>query len=234
MNRQKSFLFIGLLTFPILLLTCKKDDFGSQYDINTLGIPKFINNDFIELSKVTRISKFRSGTGHDYSDSFETCRSMKHYYSLEPGWEPTNNFTSNIYSPVKGDIFKIETENNGADFQIWIRAKEYPAFTIIIFHVILTNSIKKGTKLNAGQIIGTVTGTDIAVQVNTAKGTRYISYFDIMTDNIFSHYQNRGLSNRSDLIISKEIRDENPINCNGEDQFPNQYETRNSDWAFLN
>ena len=47
------------------------------------NVPKFITADFIDLSGVTSISKFRSGAGHDYSDSDEKCRSMKHYF--QPG-----------------------------------------------------------------------------------------------------------------------------------------------------
>ena len=33
-----------------------------------------------ELDKIDKISKFRSGIGHDYWDDFENCRSMKHYF----------------------------------------------------------------------------------------------------------------------------------------------------------
>ena len=91
-------------------------------------------------------------------------------------------------------------------------------------------------KVNAGEMIGTVTGTDIAVYVNTPEGVRYISYFDVMTDNLFTLYQLRGLIDRNAIIISKETRDANPImiNCNSQDPFPNQYDRRNDDWVFLN
>jgi hypothetical protein len=232
--KRKIILYLTVITLMPVLSTCEKNDIDPEYDINTLGIPKFINNDFIELSKVIRISKFRSGTGHNYSDEFESCRSMKHYYSLDTTWAPTNNFISNIYSPVKGEIVKTEEENNDIRHQIWIKADEYPAFSIVLFHVNISNSIKLGNKVDAGEIIGTVTGTDIAVQVNTPEGLRFISYFDVVTDDVFTQYQNRGINNRNDLIISKEIRDANPIQCvNDQDPFPNQYDRRYDDWIIF-
>lgn len=44
------------------------------YNVNDRGIPKFVPMNYIELSKISRISKFRSGAGHDSSDDFERCR----------------------------------------------------------------------------------------------------------------------------------------------------------------
>lgn len=233
--KRRIILFLKvMILLPVILSSCNKNEVDPQYDINSLGIPKFINNDFIELSKVERISKFRSGAGHDYSDDFESCRSMKHYYSLDTSWEPTNNFISNIYSPVKGEIVKLEKENNSNGYQIWIKSDEYPAFSIVLFHVIISNSIENGMEVDAGETIGTVTATDIAVHVNTPEGERFISYFDVVSDNIFAQYQSRGINDRNDLVISKEIRDTNPISCdNDQDPFPNQYETRYDDWIFL-
>ena len=45
---------------------------------------QFIQADFIDLEKIVAISKFRSGSGHDFSqETDETCRSMKHYYNVQ-------------------------------------------------------------------------------------------------------------------------------------------------------
>src|SRR5262249_2384306 len=41
-------------------------------------IPKFLQADYIDLCQIGSISKFRSSEEHDYSDAFESCRSMKH------------------------------------------------------------------------------------------------------------------------------------------------------------
>src|SRR3990167_11035872 len=87
-------------------------------------LPQFIQADFIDLEKVASISKFRSGSGHDFSKgSGETCRSMKHYFNVpRPEWigqlisknggiapEPDGKTDISIYSPVDGKIISIES-----------------------------------------------------------------------------------------------------------------------------
>jgi hypothetical protein len=47
------------------------------YDLNSNGIPRFVQADYIELAKIGQISRFRSGVGHEYSDAIEFCRSMQ-------------------------------------------------------------------------------------------------------------------------------------------------------------
>ena len=72
-----------------------------------------------------------------------------------------------------------------------------------------------GTQL--GTHIGSQTMSDISVIVNdpTRQG-RMVSYFDALTDSVFSQYQNRGVNNRDELIIPKAVRDANPLSCSGE------------------
>lgn len=221
----RTFLFIIMCMF---CLSCKK------YDVDTNGIPKFVKVDFIELGKITRISKFRSGSGHNYTDDFETCRSMKHYFSMDTSIEPQNILITNVYSPISGKIIRLQNENNTDTKQIWIKSEEYPAFVFRIFHVNCNKTIKFGTHVSPGTILGSTTNTDIAVIVRTTNGKKLISYFDVMSDTLFANYIVRGVSNRNDLIISKEERDFNPIECEGDKQFPNQFNTFNSDWFFLN
>ncbi len=202
----------------------------SGYDFETNGIPKFAADNYIELSKITRISKFRSGEGHDYSDSFEACRSMKHYY------QPYSNVSwadVKIYSPVAGKIEKLDVEWAGT--QVHIVPDAYPDFKIILFHVNLNPSLVVGSKLVSGQQIGTHIGSqttsDITVSVNTTKGFRLISWFDIMTDALFDQYKNRGILTRSSVIISKADRDASPLSCTGE-AFANKGIIEN--WVNLN
>ena len=68
------------------------------YDLESLGIPRFVGVDWIELDKVGGMSKFRSGIDHDFShlDVYEAwgCRSMKHYFFMRS----SDNLT-NIFSP---------------------------------------------------------------------------------------------------------------------------------------
>lgn len=222
---MKKYILVPILGFCLILLfllltecSTKDDEPGGikdTWDIDKDGIPKFITTDYIELDKIYRISKFRSSQGHDYSDGFESCRSMKHYF--EP--KSTENWASiKIFSPVTGKITRLEEEWAGT--KVEILADDYPAFRYSIFHINLLATLTLNDHVTAGQQLGTHIGSqtmsDISVIVNdpTRQG-RMISYFETITEAVFEHYQNRGISNREDVIISKAIRDANPLICNG-------------------
>jgi hypothetical protein len=190
----------------------------SLWDIEANGIPQFVSSDHIELAKIDMISKFRSGVGHDYSDDFESCRSMKHYYM------PFSNLdwsAVNIFSPVNGAVVSLSTEsfpNSGK--QVHIRSTDYPAFNFKIFHVNVTEGLSVGDSVTAGQIIGThisdITYDDIAVSVSTPSGHKLISFFSVMNNSLFQTYISRGAQSREDFIISKVVRDSDSLNCTGE------------------
>lgn len=76
----------------------------------------------------------------------------------------------------------------------------------------------------------------IAVRVLTlhegVPKQQLVSYFDVMTDNLFSNHQRRGIENRADAIISAEDRDSDPLNCNGEEFQLNEGETMHPDGGF--
>lgn len=203
---------------------------GDRYDISANGIPKIPDHDYIELSKLHRISRFRSSVGHDYWDNFEQCRSMKHYFQPQ---DTIDWSTVNISAPLKGNIFRIVPEWAGS--QIQIRSDVYPAFYFSIFHVNLSNPLMVGDTVDAGQELGTHIGSqtmsDIAVGVNTPTGWKLISYFDVMTDSVFFRYQSRGVNTRADAIISKAARDADSLRCNG-DTFLNTGTIDN--WVILN
>ena len=59
--------------------------------------------------------------------------------------------------------------------------------------------------------------SDISVMVNdpTHQG-RLVSYFDVITEDVFNEYITRGANARTNLIISKALRDANPLICNGD------------------
>jgi hypothetical protein len=187
------------------------------YDLNSNGIPRFVQSDYIELGKIERISRFRSGVGHDYSDDFESCRSMKHYF------QPSNtvNWASiQIRSPVAGTVSRLDQESlAGSGTQMRIKSRDFPAFCFILFHVRTNGLVSAGDSVSAGQMLGTHIGaqstSDIAVGVSTPTGWRLLSYFDAMTDSVFATYQARGINSRTDAIISKEARDADPLTCNG-------------------
>ena len=187
------------------------------YDVNSNGIPRFVVSDYIELVKIERISRFRSGVGHDYSDGFESRCSMKHYF------QPSNTVNSasiQIRSPVAGTVSRLDQESlAGSGTQMRVKSKDFPAFCFILFHVRTNGLVTVGDSVSAGQLLGTHVGTrstsDIAVGVNTPTGWRLVSYFDVMTDSMFAKYKARGINSRTDAIISKELRDTDPLTCNG-------------------
>ena len=96
---------------------------GSQFGVGGLvadleswanrDLPRFITASHIDISDVERISQFRSNAGHDYSDSFETCCSMKHYFYTINYYEV--RFTQPIYSPVDGVVLYVTEGDSGAD-----------------------------------------------------------------------------------------------------------------------
>ncbi len=199
------------------------------FDPEAQPLPQFIQADYIELSKIAAISKFRSGEGHDYSDDFESCRSMKHYFQpgTRSGWA-----TVKIFSPVEGVVFRTEEEWAGT--KIDIQVESHPAFIVTLFHVRLHAPLRPGDKVAAGQALGSHFGnqtcSDIAVNINTPKGRKLVSYFDVMPDQIFEQYRARGLASRAEAVISKERRDADPLSCrNG--KFTTH--SRGEDWLML-
>lgn len=221
---------VTFLVSGLIFTGCKDENSSSkdfppsstQYDVDKYGIPKFIKTDYIESYRIQQISRFRSSEGHDYSDGFETCRSMKHYlmpFGGSPGMPHDPTWGSiRIFAPVSGTVWRIDEEWAGT--QVQIQSKDRPAFIFIIFHIKLNGPLKIGDVITEGQFLGTHTGdqtmSDIAVGVMTPKAWKLISWFDTMTDSLFQTYQNRGVATRSDLIISKAERDANPATCSAE------------------
>jgi hypothetical protein len=210
----------------------------STYDVDTNGIPEFVSTDVIELQKISEISRFRSGAGHDYSDDFESCRSMKHYFV------PKNNDEKSsimIFSPINGTV--IGTTDEWTEESVWkgtmisIESEDYPAFHIIIFHIDLINPLNVGDEIVAGQLLGypadyeNVTIADTAVGVITPTGYKLVSYFEVITDSLFQSYQARGVGAQDDMIISKAERDADPLTCDGEEF---TYKGNLENWVILN
>jgi hypothetical protein len=224
---MKTRIYIKIIIVLILttcLLTCKKTDEKdntdqSQYgkwDVDNTPLPKFVGVNYIELNKINAISRFRSAEGHDYSDGVEDCRSMKHYFHPYDYLDWTKIV---IVSPVTGTITRMYEEWAGT--QIEIQSLEYPAFRFTIFHLTMLPNLKLNDNVSAGEQLGTHIGnqtwSDIAVWVNDPSNQgRLVSYFQVMKDELFGNYKRRGISSLDDLIISKSLRDQNPLTCEGE------------------
>ncbi len=188
---------------------------ATSYDVDTLGVPRFVVANYLDPTSLQRVSRFRSGYGHDYSDNVESCRSMKHYFQPLSG---LNWSTLPIVSPVNGRIDSLMSEWAGV--QIRIEPTGYPAFRVVIFHVTPLPGIGEGVPVAAGQPLGTHVGTqtmsDVAISVDSPAGYRLVSYFDAMSDAAFTAFQNRGAGSRGDLIVSRAARDGQPLACSGE------------------
>jgi hypothetical protein len=232
---KKSYLAL-ILILVLIIPGCKKNHDTEQplndtWDIDKDGIPKFVNTNYIELSKIYRISKFRSSFGHDYSDFTEHCRSMKHYFEPKSSIDWT---TVKIYSPISGVITRLEQEWAGT--KIEIASDKYPAFRISIFHINLQITKNVNDTITAGRLLGTqigsMTDSDVSVIVNDpTKQGRMVSWFDVISDQVFNEYSSFGISSRSTMIIPKEVRDANPLTCSG-DTFTNTDPLEA--WVYLN
>jgi hypothetical protein len=215
----KAFLFVFCLSLAVL---GPGSVFAQTYDITARGVPKFVDTVYIDLHKITKISKFRSGFGHDYSDTgqfnllayvdpalrkIEGCSSMKHYF-MAP------DESAAIYAPVSGTVTRMFDEEIGGT-QIQIAADAQPAFTFTMFHVTLEKPLTQGDHVSAGQRlghhVGTQTWSDIAVIVRTPKGLHLVSYFETLTDEAFAAFKARGVESRSQMILSRAYRDANPV-----------------------
>jgi hypothetical protein len=190
---------------------------SSTWDLATKGVPPLGTSDYIDLAMIGQISKFRSSEGHSYSDDFESCRSMKHYFFWPAALNPVAN-TIRIFAPAAGTITRMEQEQS-VGIQVRMTPTAYPQFEIIIFHV-NPSGISVGSTVTSGQQIGThftnMTNSDIAIRVNTPTGAALVSWFDAMSDSVFERYRQRGVAARSDVIISKAQRDADALTCSGE------------------
>ncbi|MEO6446396.1 MAG: hypothetical protein ABIZ91_06865 [Gemmatimonadaceae bacterium] len=184
----------------------------ATWNVDSLGVPRIVSTDYIDMSRITRISRFRSSAGHDNADDFETCRSMKHYYVPAVMAEAGQIA---IRAPVTGTVTRLIQEWAGT--QVHLTSAQYPAFTFVLYHVKLSSPLDTGRTLTEGQSLGThigeQTSSDIAVVVATPGGRRYVSWFDVMTDGLFARYVARGVAERSAFIIARAERDADRLTC---------------------
>lgn len=217
----------------------------SRYTLNSIdltqGIPQFVTHDYTSLDYILAVSKFRSSAGHSFTDELETCRSMKHYYEPKPGY--LENGVIPAYSPIDGRIVEIKEGHRwpGAetDYSFIIQSEEYSGIHFNLFHIDKHDNYTLGSKVNAGDYLGTFRlyypssdeyagDFDIAVGANTPEGYRYISFFETMVPDLLATYEAKGAT-LADLVITKEQRDADPLECNGE-SFTTYDE---SDWVTL-
>jgi len=171
--------------------------------MNTINVPKFVEKDWIELDKIYQIGKFHSTLGHGYPDE-NSQYSDKHYYT--PLFNYMNSKTSvKIFSPVDGVVTGIFDETTRGK-QIHIKSSQYSSIIFKLFHINIEGfDLKTGYAVSAGQHIGYADltgggGTDIAI----TKQGKEISWFQIISDSLFSQYQQRGIKSREMMIKTEE------------------------------
>jgi len=200
------------------------------YDLDARGVPAILTHGYIDPGPIQQISRFRSGVGHDYADSVESCRSMKHYFMpfANADWSSIA-----IFAPASGIVTDIKPETTFGS-QVQIAPAALTAMTIVIFHVVPDGGITVGASVTAGQRLGRHVGSqtmsDVAVRIETPGGSRLVSYFDALTDAAFDVYRARGAT-REALVLPRADRDANPLTCTGE-QFQGPGTLGN--WVFLN
>ena len=218
-----------LLGFGTLVLFTGAFSFASIKYNESMEPPQLMVN-FVDLNKVSRISKFRSCAGHTTvpKDGREMKRNMKHYIGLYPEYQK-ENFVE-IYAPYDGYIALILNE------EIWIAPERKSLLSILpinlwmfsVEHVKPREGMRIGNKVKAGEVIGY--GTFLMSEPGYATfdavyGTMSIppkkvdnynspfgdldSIFNHMSEEVIAEYEQKGVT-RENIIVSKEERDNDP------------------------
>ncbi len=202
--------------------------------INLSHLPEIVHHNFIELDKIFKISKFRSGYGHDFSSGFNetgVCRSMKYYFMIkgidDAFWSRYHEGKVSkgdwpvvrYFAPVSGTIVDIRSAENmfrDREYQFILKSDKWPNILFGFFHVVLQKNISLGSKVYGGEFLGVISpGNDgeIAVTVNPNSDNQLVSFFELVDDSVFSEYRKRGVGSREEFIISARERNQNPLIC---------------------
>ena len=190
---------------------------------------RFITSNPLDLSQIAGFSKYRSCAGHDFrnptaaaSKKEDTPRSMKHYVKVRGNLRGKNGVVKAL-APFDGKISEIDDDMGGPDDrQIWLTPDSISPvqWHFIFFHIDLDDSLKKGSSVKAGQIIGAANlargpdgatdNFDIAVKITRPMRTPAVDApFAHMTQDVLDEYAKYGIT-ESDVLISKEKRDAAP------------------------
>jgi len=232
------FIFIGIGVLILLLVSAILLSFKLNENIPP---PELVAN-FMDVSQIDKISKYRSCVGHTTipQDRREMKRSMKHYIQVKPEYH--KNKIVEIYSPYDGYVSVIRSETDiekVLEGEIWIIPKRklpmLPPFGVWQFsvqHIDVRPDLKLGSEVKAGELIGhaafwsgrgstfdIVYGkmTPVTKEIDNWRGpfTDLDSIFNHMSDKVLSEYQKKGME-KSRIILSKEERDQNPCIYEGE------------------
>ena len=192
----------------------------------------------IDPEAISKISKFRSCVGHDYSSGFsaklqnkpyeglEIARSMKHYLFLKVPFIPSGNVKG--FAPFEGTI-RIQTEQSGNGAQVFVMNDS--GWTFVFFHG--DPLVQNGDKVKAGTPVitwwsknqnafaastgGTLENSSVDIALMDFMANKFESPFLHFTPEILSQWKSSGFDKDS-LIISKNARDSSPcsVGADGE------------------
>ncbi|MBI5037642.1 MAG: peptidoglycan DD-metalloendopeptidase family protein [Candidatus Kerfeldbacteria bacterium] len=218
-----------------------------KMDKGTSGPPELTAN-FIDTSKVEKISKFRSCQGHVVvpQDESERLRNMKHYLMLKPEYKGKQ---VEVYAPFDGEIMSIfSNPSQGLEGEMWLGQKGSD-WNASFEHLVPLDTLSEGDKVKAGELIGHVATNGIDLVYATAgAGTKIIdgyespfgaldSIFNHMSDEAFNQYISDNIKTRSDLSYTKEYRDANPCKletANGAQAAQLNDHDHPEDWIIIN
>jgi hypothetical protein len=192
----------------------------------------------IDPKAISKLSKFRSCVGHDYSPGFsakiqnksfeglELARSMKHYIFLKAPFIPSGSVKG--FAPFEGTV-RIQTEQSGNGAQVFVMNDS--GWTFVFFHG--DPQVQNGDKVKAGTPViswwskdqsafaasngGTVENSSVDIALIDFMANKFESPFLHFSPEILSQWKSSGFDKDS-LIISKTARDSSPcsVGADGE------------------
>lgn len=233
---------LWLLVIPLAIIA-----FFTVMGIRYSGLPsqeelnqKFIVVNPLDLSQIRALSKYRSCAGHDYrgplaatGEKETTPRSMKHYIKVKEEFAGKNDVVKAI-APFDGKISSIEKndpERTPENQQVWLTPDTNDPtnprqWHFVFFHIDLKDGLDEGSKIKAGEVIGTAYMTrgpenktdnfDMAVKFTRPMAAPSIDLpLAHATDEVLAEYEKYGVT-LSNLVIAKEFRDQNQCPTTGE------------------
>lgn len=214
--------------------------------------PQIVAN-FTDLSKIEKVSRFRSCAGHLTvpQDERESKRNMKHYFWVKP--EFNKEKTVEIFAPYNGFVSTVRSDPaDNLEGEIWITPNVLPpmlTWSFSVQHIDVREGLKRGDQVKAGELIGFAALSEkrgdsfdivygkAGIPVKTIDNwtdpfSDLDSVFNHMSSKVADEYLQKGVTSIKDFITSKEARDHDPCVYQGQGPyFANQEAPTN--WVYL-
>ena len=247
MNKRVKILLIIAIVAAIVVVGFAVMAVGFSYKPTSGEIgERFIVSNPLQLSQVEALSQYRSCAGHDFRGPTVTGkmesspRSLKHYVKVREEFRGTMDKVAAL-APFDGVVSVIESDlGRPGDQQIWLtpNSKSPRQWHFIFFHVNLDPTLKEGSPVFAGELIGTANlargpevpsnleGPEVPSNLEGPEGAT--DNFDIavkftrplhrpifetpfyhMAEDVLAEYAKHGI-NAENMVIPEETRDNNP------------------------